>query len=203
MVWGIVDIYGETIYDFIYDDCEDLDEKGWFKFKKDDKWAIYSCERNEFISEFIYEDIDLYSESICGVKLNGKWDFVDKFNMPVSDFQYDSVRLFYGTNLIAVYKEGKCGLMNTVGKILIPPKYDDGIRHASENMLVMEDDQFNQYIMDIEENIVIPKKEYQRFHYGYSCGYIVSRLNDGYYDKKGQKLELKFNLKNNCLFSKQ
>ena len=86
--------------------------------------------------------------------------------------------------------------MNTNGKILILPKYNDGIRNANENMLVMEDDKFNQYIMDIEENIVIPKKEYQRFHYGYSCGYIVSRLNDGYYDKKGQKLELKFNLRN-------
>lgn len=197
--WGIVDIYGETIYDFIYDDCEDLDEKGWFKFKKDDKWAIYSCERNEFISDFIYEDVEYYSNGICRVQQNGKSDYVDEFNVPVSDFYYDSIKHFYRTNLIAIYKSGKCGLMNTNGKILIPPKYNDGIRNAKENMLVMEDDKFNQYIMDIEENIVIPKKEYQRFHYGYSCGYIVSvygLFGEGYYDKKGKKLELKFNLRN-------
>jgi len=197
--WGIIDIYGETIYDFNYDDCENLDEKGWFKFQKDNKWAIYSSEKNEFISDFIYEDVEYYSDGLCLVKLNGKSDYVDKFNVPVSDFYYDSIKHFYRTNLIAIYKSGKCGLMNTNGKILIPPKYKDGIRNASENMLVMEDDNCTQYVVDIEENVVIPKKEYQRFYGGYSCGYIVSRLNDGYYDKKGQKLELKFNLKNNCL----
>ena len=84
--------------------------------------------------------------------------------------------------------------MNTGGKIITPPKYPDSIKYASENMLVMEDDTGTQYVMDIEGNIIIPKREYQRFYGGYSCGYIVPRLNSGYLDKKGQRLELKFEL---------
>ena len=84
--------------------------------------------------------------------------------------------------------------MNTGGKIITPPKYPDSIKYASENMLVMEDDTGTQYVMDIEGNIVITKRKYQRFYGGYSCGYIVPRLDSGYYYKHGNKLELKFKL---------
>jgi len=192
--WGIIDIYGETLYEFIYDDCESLDERGWFKFKKDNKWAIYSCEQDKFISDFIYEHIDYYSNGISLVQLNGKYDYVDFYNNPISDFQYDSIKHFYKTNLIAIYKDNKCGLMNTGGKIIIQPKYNDGIKFANENMLVMQDGDYNQYVMDIDGNIIIPKQKYQRFYGGYSCGYIVSQLKKGYYDKKGNKLEVNFKL---------
>ena len=83
--------------------------------------------------------------------------------------------------------------MNTGGKIIIPAKLDDSIKYANENMLVMEDDDRNQYVMGINENIIIPKQEYQRFWGGYSCGFITFK-DRAYYDTKGQKLELKFEL---------
>lgn len=192
--WGVIDIYGETLFDFIYDECDGLDKRGWYKFRKGDKWAIYSCEKNQFISDFIYDSVKYYSDGICYVELNGKCDYVDFYNNPISDFKYDCIEHFYKTNLVAIYKDSKCGLMNTGGKIITPPKYPDSIKYASENMLVMEDDTGTQYVMDIEGNIVIPKRKYQRFYGGYSCGYIVPRLDSGYYDKKGQRLELKFKL---------
>lgn len=192
--WGIFDIYGNTLYDFIYDDCDNLDERGWFKFKYNDKWAIYSCENNKFISDFTYDKVDIFSNGICKVQIGNKVDYIDFYNTPITDFYYDEINHFYKTNLVAIYKNGKCGLMNTGGKILIEPKYDDFIKYASENMLVMEDDNYFQDVMDIEGNIVIPKQEHQRFYGGYSCGYIVSKLNSSYYDKQGNKLELKFKL---------
>jgi len=191
--YGIADIYGNTLFDFIYEDCKNLNKRGIFAFKQNDKWAVYNCEQNQFISDFIYDFIDMYSGGICEVKIGEKSDCIDLYNTPISDFYYDRVEHFYNTNLVAIYKDGKCGLMNAGGKILIEPEYDDFIKYASENMLVMEDDNYTQYVMDIEGNIVIPKQEHQRFYGSYSCGYIVSRLNSGYYDKQGRKLELKFN----------
>ena len=189
--WGIVDIYGNTLYDFIYDDCDNLDERGWFKFKRSDKWAIYYCEENKFISDFAYDKVDIFSNGICKVKIGDKVDYIDFYNTPITDFYYDEINHFYKTNLIAIYKNGKCGLINTGGKFLIKPKYDDFIKYASENMLVMECDESSQYVTDIEGNIVIPKREHQRFYGGYSCGLITLR-DVAYYDTKGQKLELKF-----------
>ncbi|MEE3348859.1 MAG: WG repeat-containing protein [Candidatus Gastranaerophilaceae bacterium] len=193
--WGIIDVYGETLYDFIYDDCDSLDERGWFKFKKDNKWAIYSCEQNKFISDFVYDKIGIFANGICKVHIGERIDYIDFYNTPISDFQYDDIKHFYKTNLVAIYKNGKCGLMNTGGKILIEPKYNDYIKYADENILVMENDKYSQYVMDIAGKIIIPKKEYQRFYGGYSCGYIVSR--DGeYFDTKGNKLNLKFTFDN-------
>lgn len=191
--WGIIDIYDNVIYDFIYDDCDSLDEKGWYKFKQKDKWAIYSCERNSFISPFIYDEVEIYSSWVCKVKLNGKYDYVDTENVPVSDFCYDTIHHFYRTNLVSIYKNGKCGLMNTGGKILIEPKYDDCIKRASENMLVWEDNEYNQYVTDIDMNIIIQKRKYQKFNGGYNSGFISVR-NNGYYNKIGKKLELNLKL---------
>ena len=191
--WGIIDIYGNVIYDFIYDDCDNLDEKGWYKFKQKDKWTIYSCERNSFISSFIYDEVEIYSSWVCKVKLNGKYDYVHTDNVPISDFYYDAIHHFYRTNLVSIYKNGKCGLMNTGGKILIKPKYNDHIKIASENMLVWEDDECNQYVTDIDRNIIIPKRKYQEFNGSYNSG-IITMKDEGYYNTKGEKIELKFKL---------
>ena len=191
--WGIIDIYGQTVFDFVYDDCDSLDKAGWYKFKKNDKWAIYSCEKNEFVSDFIYDNIDLYASGICQVKLGDKYDYIDYFNRPIADFKYEHINHFYKTNLVAFSENNKFGLMNTGGKIIIPAKLDDKIKYADENMLVMEDDNFNQYVMDINENIIIPKQKYQRFWGGYSCGFITLK-DRAYYDTKGQELKLKFEL---------
>lgn len=191
--WGTIDIYGNVIYDFVYDDCDGLDEKGWYKFRKKNKWAIYSCERNNFISPFMYDEVEIYSNWVCKVKLNGKYDYVDTENVPVSDFCYDTIHHFYRTNLVSIYKNGKCGLMNTGGKILIEPKYDDCIKRASENMLVWEDNEYNQYVTNIDMNIIIQKRKYQKFNGGYNSGFISVR-NNGYYNKIGKKLELNLKL---------
>ena len=195
--WGIIDIYGNTVFDFIYDDCDSLDIEGWYKFSKningDSKWTIYSCEKNEFISDFVYDDIDLYASGICQVKLGKNYDYVDYFNQPIADFKYKYMHHFYKTNLVVFSENNKFGLMNTGGKIIIPAKLDDSIKYADENMLVMEDDNFNQYVMDINENIIIPKQKYQRFWGGYSCGFITLR-DRAYYDTKGTELKLKFEL---------
>ena len=83
--------------------------------------------------------------------------------------------------------------MNTGGKILIKPKYNDYIKFASENMLVWEDDECNQYVTDIDRNIIIPKRKYQEFNGSYNSGIITMR-DEGYYNTKGEKIELKFKL---------
>ena len=137
----------------------------------------------------------MYSDGICRVKLNDKCDFVDYHNQPISNFAYDIIHHFYKTNLVEIRKNGKCGLMNTGGKILIKPEYADFIKYASDNMLVWEDDNYSQYVTDINLNIIIPKQKHQRFNGGYSCGYIVSR-GGVYFDTKGNKLDLKFNFDN-------
>lgn len=191
--WGIADIYGNILFDFMYDDCDSLDESGLYKFRQNDKWAIYSCEKNSFISPFMYDDIDLFSNGLCQVKINGKSDCIDMENNPISDFKFDYVENYYKTNLVSVFNDRKWGLMNNGGRILIPIEYKDKIKRCFQKFVLWESGDFNQYITDINGNIVIPKKEHQNFYGDFSDGFI-SLYHYGYLNTKGEKLELKFEL---------
>ena len=191
--YGIIDIYGQTLFDFVYDEVDKADDDGrWYKFRKDDKWALYSCENNRFISPFMYDEIDFYTCGLFEVKIGERNFYVDKENRPIADENCKSYELFCDSNLIAFEKDGKSGIMNTGGKVLIEPKYEDRFRHYSEGLFVLRDKNYYEYVMDIDENIIIPKMEYWGFWCGFSDGIISTHR--GYYTSKGKKLKLKFEM---------
>ena len=101
--------------------------------------------------------------------------------------------MLFGSDFICFKKDGKYGIVNTGGKIIIPAKYDDEFHKYSEGMFVMKSKGYGEYIMDINENIVIPKGITGFFYGSYSDG-LISADEDGYYNKKGEKLELQFEL---------
>lgn len=192
--YGVIDIYGHTLFDFVYDEVDDADDYGkWYKFRKDDKWALYSCEKNRFISPFMYDDIDFYERGLFEVKTGEKSFYIDTENRPITDETCNCYKLFFRSNLIAFEKNGKSGIMNTGGKILIEPKYEDSFTDYSEGLFVMRDKNRNEYVMDFDGNIILPKKKYQKFWGRFSDG-IIATMHDGYYTSKGEKLKLKFEM---------
>lgn len=190
--YGIIDIHGEILFDFIFEAVDCADDYGkWFSLKKDGKWALYSCEKNMFISPFMYDYIDYYENGIFNVQVNGKSFYVDTENRPIADENFECGKIFYGSTLIPFQKNGKYGVMNTGGKIIIEPKYEDKFEDYSDGMFVMLHNNFQEYVMDIEENIVLPKNKNLKFFNGFSDGIIATYYN-GYYKNNGEKLELKF-----------
>ena len=192
--YGIIDVFGETLFDFVYDDLECADDDGrWYQFKKDGKWALYSCEKNCFVSSFMYDKIDFYERGFFKVTADNHTTYVDRENHPISDENFEYVDLLFGSDFICFKKDGKYGIMNTGGKIIIPEKYDDEFRKYSEGMFIMRAGYIGEYVMDRNENIVVPKRITSFFCGSYSDG-LISIYDDGYYNKKGEKLELQFEL---------
>ena len=194
--YGIIDVYGETLFDFVYDDLDSADDDGrWYQFKKDGKWALYSCEKNDFVSPFMYDDIDFYERGFFKVTVGEHTTYIDRENRPITDESIECIDMLYGSNFIKFVKDGKCGVMNTGGKIILPPRSDCGCIRYSEGMFVMQDDNYCKFVMDINENIIIPKRKgfWNDFYGSFSNG-LIATYHDGYYNKKGEKLELQFEL---------
>ena len=190
--YDIIDIFGNTLFDFVCDDFEFADDDGrWYMLKKDGKWALYSCEKNDFVSPFMYDDIDFYERGFFKVDIGKHTTYIDRENRPITDESVECIDMLHGSDFIKFVKDGKYGIMNTGGKIIIPAKYDDDFNNYSEGMFVMRKKCHSEYLMYINENIIIPDDGTDYFFGSFSDGLIASYSN-GYYNKKGEKLELKF-----------
>jgi len=74
-------------------------------------------------------------ESLVGVKLDGKWGYIDATGATKIPFKFDEAGYFH-EGLAPVILNGKCGFINKSGTIVIPYKYDyatsftDGISYV-------------------------------------------------------------------------
>ena len=62
-------------------------------------------------------------ENLVGVKLNGKWGYIDPTGATKIPFKYDEAGYFH-EGLAPVIVGGKCGFINKTGTLVIPMKYD-------------------------------------------------------------------------------
>jgi hypothetical protein len=69
-----------------------------------------------------YDDVTAFSESLCRVKRNGKWGFIDKTGSLAIPLQYDW-SLDFREGLAAVRVENAWGYIDKSGKLVIEPKY--------------------------------------------------------------------------------
>ena len=62
-------------------------------------------------------------ENLVGVKLNGKWGYIDPTGATKIAFKYDEAGYFH-EGIAPVIIGGKCGFINKTGTLVIPMKYD-------------------------------------------------------------------------------
>ena len=67
-----------------------------------------------------------YEEDVLRVKKNEKYGLISYENKKILDFEYDSIIAIEGVkNVFKIEKEGKYGIANSKGTILVEPKYED------------------------------------------------------------------------------
>lgn len=86
---------------------------------------------------FKYDDIHSFHENLAGVRLGGKWVFIDKTGKTVINTDYDEISDFEGGSAL-VEKGGKYALINKSGKRitdfydLIEGKVNSGLRKVQQ-----------------------------------------------------------------------
>jgi hypothetical protein len=123
-VWGFINIEGQVVVPFLYDEVTSFSE-GLAAVKKDGKWVFIDRTGTEVISE-ASQHYDGFSNGLAPIERDGKWGFMDKTGAVIVGFKYDGVRE-YMEGIAAVEINGKWGLVDSFGKEITTLIYDDAL----------------------------------------------------------------------------
>ena len=144
--FGYIDKEGKEVVSPKYEDAEDFRE-GLAAVKADGRYGYIDKEGKEVVSPKYKWAID-FSEGLAEVKADGKWGCIDKEGKEVISPKYEKSQYFgknielltvtssngivcwqgyeeaFSYGLIAVIKDGKAGVINQEGEVIIPTIYD-------------------------------------------------------------------------------
>ena len=175
----------------------DEDNAGEFiYFIKNNRRAIYSTKKKEFITNFDYSFFGYLSENRFLAHKNGNVGFIDTNGEEVISFIYDSP-IPFGDNeflegRVVVYKDGEAGMIDLEGNIIIPFEYRE-VYNCREGMIWATDKNKNDGFLNRNGETVIPFGKYH-IHSDFNNGFAnVWDENHGncYIDKNGNILEIK------------
>ena len=124
--YGFIDINGNEIIPCIYEFVGNFSEGLCDVLNRDENgntlFGFLDVTGKKQI-DFMYEDtVGCFSEGLAGVKFNGKWGFIDKYNNVIIDFHFDDVGYFSeGKALVEFkykYKDNEKFFINTKGEKL-------------------------------------------------------------------------------------
>jgi len=141
------------------------------------KYGMIDRKGNEVVKP-VYDEIKWFSESFLMVKLKDKYGLIRRDNFrevvkpkysniePLANFGSYSFSFYFGVgcveqeskNFLKVYIGNKVGLIDTMGKEVIPVKYEDVKVVLGEKTLVKFKEKEKWGIMDLSANVILPAK---------------------------------------------
>lgn len=124
------------------------------------KYGIVNLDTNEILTDFVYDELNYSSlgvpnkNNIYSARQGDKWIYIDAYNNPINDEVYEPIN-FYNNEYIytfagdytAVKQNGKMGIINAEGQIVIPISYSSIAPVVKVNETYSSD---TGYIYDIE-----------------------------------------------------
>ena len=168
----------------IFDDVSNRRDE-FYKVKLNEKCNLLHKESNTLLCRRWYDNIYVFEEGLAGVKLNGKWGFIDKTGKEVIPFKYDFACAFSG-GLAKVRLNGKWGFIDETGREICPCKYA-AADIFSEGLAQVELNGKVGYIDTTGEEVIPCKYDYA---YEFKDGFARVELNGkwGYIDRTGREV---------------
>ena len=168
----------------IFDDVSNRRDE-FYKVKLNEKCNLLHKESNTLLCRRWYDNIYVFEEGLAGVKLNGKWSFIDKTGKEVIPFKYDFACAFSG-GLAKVRLNGKWGFIDETGREICPCKYA-AADIFSEGLAQVELNGKVGYIDTTGEEVIPCKYDYA---YEFKEGFARVELNGkwGYIDRTGREV---------------
>ena len=155
------------------------------------KWGFRDTTTGEIVVPCIYDFVQDFIEGFAGVKLGGKYGFIDKTGKVVIPIIYDRI-LYFSEGLAAVgigdYTKEKWGFVDKTGKVVIPIIYDAAF-YFIEGLAIVRDGKFG--FIDKTGKVVVPciYDFVNNFSEGFarvSIGEVFINLKHGLVDKTGK-----------------
>jgi hypothetical protein len=141
---AVIDCSGKKIIPFIYDEIEIFSD-GFIKVRSIDKYGIFNNYGIE-ITQIIYDEIKTFEHNcfwngLTAVNYKGKWGIIDNSGHKIIDHIYDDIEIdeevpeLIKVNIGAklqfdpkakgnLLSGGKWGIINKIGEVVAPFKYD-------------------------------------------------------------------------------
>lgn len=143
--WGVVSFKNEVLVPFKYDhEHMNMRSDEWVEsfYENDQKLSINiktgkvdidtcQCLPVEGTSKLDYT----YGRFILQ-RRNGKWGMVNGAGQVILQHKYDDISYHEGADLVGIQVNGKAGVADTLGRIIIPMAYDEWFRDICDGKLV-------------------------------------------------------------------
>lgn len=153
--WGCLDLNGNVVIPLEYDWIVPFDKKtsGISSAKRNGKWGLIN-KNGTIVEPFVHNEEILFSNNFASLTRNGE-------NLIISR----DGQIFYGKikneksvgheGIIIVNKQGKYGLMNHVGEMVIPFEYDEIVKDNTKRCFVVTQNKKNG-LVSFEGMLLIP-----------------------------------------------
>ena len=181
--YGYMNRAGETVIPPIYDDA-DFFRGGFARVRKDGKFGVIGKLGQEVVSS-VYSDIDFEEGFIIAQSGDTKYCFL-LTESGEARLLLEASSIFIGQRngrkLLHFYREGKEGLADCDGTILIAPQYDYLIPLQDRDLAIAQiwtGEEYNYGLVDFRGNIKVPFGEYdslRQYRTGYKCNLIEASI---------------------------
>lgn len=177
--WSIINRNGEIICNDMHNGHSNSTHfiEGRARISKDFKYG-YVDTKGEIVIPNKYEDVRDFSEGLAAVMLDGKWGFIDKDGNVKIDFKFSiEPKSFSNGRTFVQGTNYKFGIIDTEGKVIVDPKYNQVFPFNEGLAVVSEMDKKHQetfFIIDVNGRVI---KEFKKA--GNDKFYLISGFNEG------------------------
>ncbi|MEQ9288601.1 MAG: WG repeat-containing protein [Cyclobacteriaceae bacterium] len=132
-----------------------------------------------------FEEVLGISEGFVGIKLDGKYGFVDLEGRLRIANRYDSIRL-YSDGMAAFYLRGNWGYIDKAENLRVQPIYESSFEYLNGTAIVIEDGKYGVINKDGKYLLKTIHEQITRNKYGSFKVELEGKF--GLYDKKGNKI---------------
>lgn len=178
--WGVVDKYNKILEDFLYKEALFSDEL--VALKKEEKYALFSMQNKQFITDFLYSKNAISSNK--HVIYKNVFSFNDTYGKSAIKLNYEKFFENYfeynNSELAVITKAGKYGVIDKNWNVVIPFEYKKICFGWDSNLILATKFDNSQGYIDRFNNTVIPFGKY------YLCSPFYEGVAKVFHETKGR-----------------
>ncbi|MEM6841099.1 MAG: WG repeat-containing protein [Bacteroidota bacterium] len=163
--YGLVNFSGERMMEVRYDTISALQEEMVYVFQKEGKYGILNRAGEKLVDvDNEFEELHPISDGFLGVKIHGKYGFVDELGRLRIANRYDSITHFQD-NMAAVKLLGRWGYINKSERLIVQPRFDHASPFKGKLAVVKKNDLLGmvnrrgEEIIPVEYNRIMPAQQ--------------------------------------------
>ncbi len=167
--WGYIDLQGDEVTDFIYDEVYAYDGRSLTAVFINERWRLIDY-RGRYINALEYENVYMSSDEYISVKFDDMWGLINSTGQYIIPVEYDFYFRFNEFGLSPIRLDGKYGLVNLEGQIEEDMSYtSDEYRYFPMSLTFPANATFQKdlryYIFNYEGNIIFSSVRYKPLEY--------------------------------------